>query len=466
MRENDRVYDACVVGGQVVMPPLGVFELNIAIGSGRIVGLLDPHDRVEAGRVIDARGKLVFPGLIDPHTHIGYEGPRGMPLDALASQYETETLSALVGGVTTLINTYRNDASYSQIFEAMRSAGEQASRIDFAYSLGITNNEQLREIPRYYAELGVSSFKFYMAYRGEDAIASGNVSNQYDDGLLYEGMKAIAKLPGGLVMVHPENIEIINRLRKPILESGRTDLAAWTESRPDFTEAENIRRALYLADQTGCPLYVPHLSCRRGLEVCLEHRALATTPVYCEVCPHYLTHTKDSDLGVLGKVNPPLREPKDQEALWEGLALGVIDSVGSDHAGVARAWKGPTIWQGTPGFAGIATILPVLLNGVHENRLSILDVALATSYRPARIFNLFPRKGTLMVGSDADLSIVDLDLEREVSSKMLQSRSDFTIYEGWKLRGWPVLTMVRGEVLMENGEVHGQPGYGHYLSRS
>jgi dihydroorotase (multifunctional complex type) len=456
--------DIAVTGGRVVIPPVGIFEADLLIEAGRIAGIVQPG-QARAKREIDARGRVVLPGVIDPHTHIGYAGHRGMPLDALPSQYDTESASAVIGGVTTLINTYRNERPYTEIFDEMRRAGEENSRIDFSYSLGILNDAQVREIPDYYQEYGISSFKFYMSYRGVDAAASGNASNRYDDGLLYQAMLKVADIPGGMVMVHPENIDIIDRVRSPIEASGREDLAAWSESRPDFAEAENIRRALYLGEQANCPVYIPHLSCAKGLAVCREHRLRNTNKVFVEVCPHHLTLTKHSDLGLLGKVNPPLREAADGAALWEGLRDGTVDAVGSDHAGVTRALKGPTIWQGAPGFAGTATLLPILLNAVHEKRCSLVDVAMATAYGPARCFNLLPRKGTLMVGSDADLAIVDLDHIRRPTPEYLRSSADYTVYEGCELRGWPVLTMVRGEVHMQDGELVGQPGWGRYQPR-
>ncbi len=456
--------DMAVIGGRVVIPPLGIFDVDLLITEGRITGIVQPG-QAQAKQAIDARGRVVLPGVIDPHTHIGYAGHRGMPLDALPSQYASESASALIGGVTTLINTYRNEQPYTDIFDEMRRAGEENSRVDFAYSLGILNDQQVQQIPDYYRLYGITSFKFYMSYRGVDAAASGNASNRYDDGLLYQAMLNVAGIPGGMVMVHPENIDVIDRVRPTVEATGRQDLAAWSESRPDFAEAENIRRALYLGEQANCPVYIPHLSCAKGLAVCREHRQRGTNKVFIEVCPHHLTLTKHSDLGLLGKVNPPLREAADNAALWDGLRDGTVDAVGSDHAGVTRALKGPTIWQGAPGFAGTATLLPIMLDAVHHGRWSLLDVAMATAYGPARCFNLLPRKGTLMVGCDADLAIVELDRVCPATPAYLRSSADFSVYEGAALHGWPVLTMVRGQVQMQDGEIVGQPGWGRYQPR-
>jgi dihydropyrimidinase len=458
-------YDVSLRNGRVVIAPLGLFDVDLAISGGRIAAIMEPGTSIDAGQVIDVGGKVVLPGVIDPHTHIGYAGHRGMPLEALDSQFDSESGSALIGGVTTILNTYRNPSPYLDIFDAMRLAGVRNSRVDFSFNLGILNDEHVRQIPEYYREYGITSFKFYMAYRGGDAAASGNANNRYSDGLLFDAMRLVARIPGGMVMVHAENIDIIDHERQRIEQAGRMDLAAWTDSRPDLAEAESIRRALYLGEQAGCTVYVPHVSCLKGLLACVEHRARGTSRVYVEVCPHHLTYTKDSLLGILGKVNPPLRAEGDRDALWQALAAHVADTVGSDHAAMTRAMKGKSIWEGAPGLAGVATLLPVLLNGVYEKRLSLLDVALATSYGPAKAFGLYPRKGSIAVGSDADLTVVDVAMTRAPTTEYLRSSADHTVYEGLPLRGWPVLTMVRGKVQMEDGRLVGEPGDGAYVPR-
>lgn len=458
-------YDVAVIGGQVVVPPGAPRPLTVAVCGERIAALLDPAEPVSARRVIDATGKWVLPGIIDPHTHIPYVPGRGMPLDEMPAHFRTETASALLGGVTTLLCTYRHPPPYHGSFAAMVAAGAENAGIDFSFSLGITNDRHLPEIERYYRDYGVTSFKFYMHYRGDDHHGTGTADYHFDDGMLYTAMRTIAGLPGAMAMVHPENVEVIARLRPSLQAAGRTDLAAWTESRPAFVEAENVRRALYLAEQAGCPLYIPHTSSRLALAAALEHRARRTTPVYIETCPHYLTHACDSPLGLLGKVNPPLRGTDDQAALWAAVGRGDVDCIGTDHCGLRRQDKGPDIWSGTPGFPGMATMLPALMAGVRAGRLSPARLAVVTSYRAARLFGLYPRKGTLLPGSDADLVIVDPHWSAAVTAAGLHSRSDFTLYEGQELTGWPVLTMVRGQVMMADGRLTGKPGHGRYVAR-
>jgi len=459
-------FDVLVRGGDVVIPGVGVLPVDLGIDGERIAAHLERGAPASARTSIDAGGKVVLPGLVDPHVHIGYTAGRGMPLDALPEHFETETASALVGGVTTLVVMYRNPAPYEEIWDEMVRAGEERSRIDFAYTLGIIGEPHREGIPAYHKELGVSSFKFYMVYRGQEASRTGNVGVHYDDGLMWESMEAIAGLPGAVAMVHAENIEIIARVRDRLVAAGRTGLAAWSDSRPDVSEAESVRRALFLGERAGCPVYIPHLSSSLGMEAVVEHRALAATAVYVETCPHYLTHTQEDAVGLLGKVNPPLRTEHDRAALWAAVAKGVVDTVGTDHCGLPARDKGPDIWTGTPGFPGMATMLPVLLDGVREGRLGLADVARVTSLEPARILGLHPRKGSLEVGADADLAVVDMALTRTVTPELLRSRSDFSIYEGRELTGWPVLTMARGRPAMRDGEVLAAPGSGRYLRRT
>lgn len=458
-------FETAVTGGTVVAPPHPARRMTLGIDGGRVTAVLAPERPVTADQVIDARGRYVLPGVIDPHVHIGYSGYQGMPTSALADQFDTESRSALIGGVTSIVVTYRNSDPYDEIFEVLRGAGEQNSRVDFAYSLGITSDEHLRRLPVYHDELGVTSFKFYMVYRGEEAQATGNTYNRYDDGLLYVAMETIARWGDAIAMVHPENVEIIDRLRERLRNEGRSGLAAWSDARPAFTEAENVRRALYLGEQVGCPVYIPHLSAAASLDAVIEHRARRSNAAHVETCPHYLTHTKDSAYGSLAKVNPPLRADDDRDRLWSAIARGDVDTIGTDHCAVAAEDKGSDIWSAVPGFPGMSTLLPVLLDGVCHGRLTLGQVAEVCSLNTARIFGLYPRKGTLEVGSDADLAIVDLDHTRTVTADRLRSRSDFSIYEGQSLTGWPTLTMVGGRVAMSDGEIVAPRGTGRYLPR-
>jgi dihydropyrimidinase len=266
------------------------------------------------------------------------------------------------------------------------------------------------------------------------------------------------------VVIHAENIELVNRIRRGAITRAMDSLRDWAAVKPPFTEAESVVRAMCFAEHLGAKIYIPHLSTRLALDEVRRWRARYDR-IYVETCPHYLTHTMDSALRGLGKANPPFRSADDVEAMWEGLADGSIDVVASDHVPRKRATKEKPLWQASQGFPGTATILPVLLDrGYRAGRLSLERIVTLLCTAPAGIFGL-PQKGRIGVGADADLTLVDVDLEREVCPAELGSYADYSLYEGERLTGWPCLTMVRGVVVMRDGRIVGPPGHGSYLRR-
>lgn len=291
-------------------------------------------------------------------------------------------------------------------------------------------------------------------------------SAEMTDGILYDAMLILKEYKGALPCIHAENIELIWSIRKRLINQGRSDPTAWSDSRPDFTESEYVRRALFLSELTGCPIYIVHLSSKKGLEELKASRPHYSR-VFVETCPQYLTHTKELMIDNLLKVNPPIRSKEDIDALWDGIKDGYIQTLGSDHITSKTESKKGSIWDASLGFAGTATLLPVLLSeGVHKRKISLEKVAEITSYNVAKIFNLYPKKGSIKIGSDADLTIIDLEKEKIVKHAMLNSSSDFSIYENWHLKGWPILTMVRGNVVMRDGEVIGKRGFGKFIKRN
>jgi len=223
---------------------------------------------------------------------------------------------------------------------------------------------------------------------------------------------------------------------------------------------------MYFAERLGARVYFPHISTRLSLDEVRRWRH-RYGQVFVETCPHYLTHTEDSAIGPIGKANPPFHTSDDRDALWEGLRDGTIDVVASDHVPRKRATKEKNLWLASQGFPGTATILPVLLaEGYHKGRLTLAQVARVLTSGPARVFDLAETKGAIAVGMDADLTLVDLERERVVDAAELGSYSDYSLYDGWKLKGWPVRTIVRGVTVMDDGAIVGPPGHGRYLHRT
>lgn len=449
-------FDSAIINGIAVTPGDGLAAATIAISDGKIAAVLDPTERVNADELIDAGGKHIFPGLIEPHMHIGF---LGLPMDDFAS----ETRSAAIGGVTTVLNYLvfpdSLEAHHAEFVEHI----ERLAYVDMALHVGIFTNEQVRAIPRFIDELGVTSFKHYMSWRGEEASKRGFPAT--DDGLLYDTMREIAKHPGAVLNIHAEDQGVIAHFEQIVRAEGADGLIAQDRSRPSFAEAADVLRAGYFSELTGCPAYLVHVSSLAASQAVRGQRRGAR--LFVETTPHYLSLTVDSPCGLLAKVNPPVRHQEDVDALWKAVADGIVDTVGCDHAARLRSEKQGGVWKAGSAFPGVATMLSVLLTeGHHKRGITLTRIAELTSHNAARIFGLDPRKGTLRPGSDADIAIVDIDQERVVDAAYCRSRADFSPWEGQTLKGWTVRTLVRGRTVMRDGDVVGQPGYGTYLRRS
>jgi dihydropyrimidinase len=443
--------DLLIRGGTVVRPN-GAVVADIGIRNGRIAVIAEPGEDLIAARILDAQGLHILPGVIDGHAHIGLGG---------LEEYDLDTGSAATGGVTTVLYYLISKDSYHPVVEEHLALAGQNAHIDYGYHLTLMTPEHMDEIGSLTEQWGIKSYKFFMHFRGNEGLYMGVTGT--DDGLLYGMMEEIAR-HDGVLAVHAENIEIAWLLRARLKAAGRVDLAAWNESRPPFVEAEAVQRAAIFAAQVGCPLYFVHITSEAGLNaVRFSRQRYGETPIYVETCPHYLTHTQDSEIGPVGKVNPPLRSDNDIAALWQGLADGTFDTVGSDHVGRRFAKKQGNIWEASAGFPGLTTLLPVLLSeGYHKRGLSLSQIAYVSAYRPAEIFKLADRKGDIRVGLDADLALVDLQWERTPDPSWLGTWSDYSIYENWPLKGWPRYTLIRGRIVQEEGKVVAEPGYGRY----
>jgi dihydropyrimidinase/dihydroorotase len=265
-------------------------------------------------------------------------------------------------------------------------------------------------------------------------------------------------------MVHAENINIINRIRPVIEASGRQDLAAWTDSRPTCSEVLAIEKAIHIAKVTETPLYITHISTADSVDVIARAKAEGVD-VIAETCPQYLILTKYSNLGPLGKTNPPLRDKESNERLWRGINDNTVECMGTDHSTHKRKAK-QDIWTALPGISGMEYFLSLMLSeGVNKGRLTLEKLVEMCCYNNARIFGIYPRKGTISVGSDADLVIIDLNKSGTLSVNTSHQLSDFCAYEGWKVKGLPLLTMIRGNVVAENGKLIAGSGIGRYIPR-
>lgn len=447
------MYDL-VVAGATVVTPSGTTRFEVAAKDGRISAILAPGAPVQAQRIIDGSGLYLFPGLIDAHVHFGFAEP--------VREYSTETAHAAYGGFTTIVAYLLHNGSYRGLFERELALLEERSHVDVGLHFSTATPTHLDELERYVQDYGVSSFKYFMNFKGDEGRYLG--LDGTDDSYLFALLQSAARIGGLTIVVHAENIELVNLFRKSALGRPMDSLRDWAEVKPPITESEACLRAMCFAEHLGATIYFPHISSRMALDEVRRWRDRYPR-VLVETCPHYLTHDENSSLGGIGKANPPFRSADDVLALWEGLADGTIDVVASDHVPRKRSTKEVSLWKASQGFPGTATILPVLLHeGYHRGRLSLERIASVLCAKPAEIFNL-PAKGALEIGRDADMTLVDLEERRTVDPVALGSYSDYSLYEGQELRGWPVAAVLRGEIIMERGRLTGEGGYGRYVPR-
>jgi dihydroorotase-like cyclic amidohydrolase len=446
-----------------MLPRTDGVPADIAVAGGKIVGVLASGSGAEARETLDASGLVVFPGVIDVHLHLGHGKDIARP--SVPEEAAAETAAAAAGGVTTFVPYLMATDPFEDIFDDVRSVTEGGARIDFSYHFIISTEAQLAAVLRY-VQMGVPSFKIFMNNRGGEGKRLG--LPDIDDGFLFRLCEAAAE-HGGVVCPHPENIEAAWVLRDRLMAQdpdGKGGLAAWNASRPPFLEADAVQRAGLFARQTGARLYIVHTSSRLALEEGKRARE-AGTDITIETCPHYLTHSVEWPRGDIGKINPPLRERADCEALWDGIASGVIDTVATDHIHRDISCKEGGIWKASPGCPGIDTLLPILLSeGHHQRKLPLGRIADLVAHHPARAMGLAHRKGTIAVGLDADFAIVDLQAEHIPRRERLHSSAGYSIYEGVPLRGRVRHTLLGGKFVLRDHElVPDAVGTGRFISR-
>lgn len=437
--------ESLAIVNAVLVGPAGQSPATLLVDDGVIQAILPASDRPSANQTIDAGGRYVIPGVIDPHVHLGLS-------QSFSDGCWNESRAAVTGGATAMVHYLLSPDSFRSTYQAHATAVETRSLVDIGFHGMVQNDIQVREIPETVRDLGITSYKFHMAMKGPEA-AYG--IRGVDDGVMFEGLQQVATQPGVMALAHTENIDVILRFRDRWIERWRQDPehAEWSDSRPAFTEEEAIVRASMLAQHAKAPLGVVHNSVGRGPT--LLARAKVDYPhLYMETCPQYLALNSGMRLGTKGKVNPPLRTPEDAEMLWHALASGHIDWMGSDHCDYEAATREGNLWEVGPGLpSGVTMILPVMLNGVNEERITIEQLVALTSANAARLFGFAPAKGTIAVGSDADLVIVDLDREVKITSALLNSFSDYTPYEGMTFKGWPRTTICGGAIVYDQGQV-------------
>ena len=436
--------DLIVRGGQVMLP--GAAQVtDVGVREG-IISVIGDLSGVQAARVVDASGLQVYPGGIDPHTHI-----RWPFLDATSNDdFRSASIAAFYGGTTTVVDwALPTDRSALAGFRRRRQAAlDDGVLVDFALHsvLGPDMAHGYDEVPEVLAE-GLPTFKCYLTYRRRGLLT--------DDAKLIRALRK-ARDAGGIVGVHAENPAIHETTEQELRAEGKNDAIHFRQAKDNLVEAEAIHRAIYLAESEEAPLLIQHVSTRQGVELIrtAQHRG---SLVLGETSPHYLVLTDDVYAGPTGRhflCSPPIKSSEDRDALWEGLADGTLSIVGADHCAFTteQKEKPASAFDAPNGLPGIETRLPLLYSeGVSAGRLSEERFRQVVAENAARIAGIFPQKGVISVGSDADFVLIYPNGAATITVGDLHQSADWTPYEGIQLRGIPRMTIVRGDVAIEDG---------------
>jgi dihydropyrimidinase len=451
-----------VISNGTVITATDTYAGDIGISNGRIAAMAQALPTENAGKVIDAAARFVMPGGVDVHTHLD------MPFGGTTSadDFESGTVAAAYGGTTTLIDfaiQYRGQ-SLRHAFETWMKKAERKAAIDYAFHCIITDlgDAQLEEMGELINE-GVSSFKLFMAYPGVFMV---------DDATIFRAMSQAAKF-GGLICMHAENGNVIDVIVRRALAEGKRAPKYHALTRPTTAEGEATGRAIALSEIAGAPVYIVHLSCHEALEKVREARDRGL-PAYAETCPQYLYLSLEQMEapgfeGAKYVFTPPLREKWHQEKLWQGLARDTLQAVSTDHCPFCLKEKElgkddfTKIPNGGPGIEHRLSL--VYTGGVHGGRFSPNRFVQLVSTAPAKLFGLFPRKGTIAVGSDADLVVFDPNEEQVISVKTHHMRVDYSMFEGTRIKGVPRTVLSRGRPVIEEGKFVGRAGSGEFVRR-
>ncbi len=455
--------DTIIRGGQVVTSSQ-VYDSSIAITGEKIVAIGPEELLPPADKYIDAEGKFVLPGLIDSHVHLdGHDN------------YELGALAAARAGLTTLIPfgtyTLEGDETLPQAINRVREEVTSTALVDFAFHFILQNRPSILNSLPEALQMGVKSYKMFMTYKKRPG-------RMCDDDYICNAMDMVSQ-GGGVLQLHCESGNIIEYLENKLIGEGHTHPTDFPTACPDWAEEEAINRAIKMGTATRCPTYVVHLSTQLGLERIKQAQAQGQL-VWTETCPQYLllSDAEMAKVGPLAKIGPPLRpeDGPDRDALWRGLEQGHTSIVASDHSPHPQELKqvgwdnifvtdeGASVPFGSPGLETIVSLM--YSEGVVKRGLPIWWLARVMSENPARIFGLFPRKGVIQVGSDADLLILDPQGDRIITAEDHQSNAGYTLFEGWEVKGRPWMTLLRGKVLLNDGELEQTPGVGQFIESS
>jgi allantoinase len=453
-----------VVSDGTVVGPDGIFQASVAVDDGQIVSIGSGNLMPKAEKTISASGKLVLPGGIDPHVHFrdpGFE---------YKEDFYSGTMSAAFGGVTTIMdmpNTLPPVIDVESFQEKKRSVS-QRSVVDFCLLAGVGPRTTRNVGPL--AAAGAIYFKTLMGgYEPEKNVTEADMMS-FGDGELLEVFKAVADTDR-VVSIHAESQGLWRHFLAAMQSQGRNDVAAYALSRPSLVESAAVSKAILIAKEARCKLHVVHTSAKESVEMVLRARDRGQQVTF-ETCPHYLFFTAGElePLGPTGLMNPPVRSEEDREALWKAIRNSDMDVVGTDHAPHSDEEKKrglKSIWETAPGIVGVETLLPLMTTEALKGRITLQQLVRLTSQNAAQLFGIYPKKGAIAIGSDADFAIVDPKKSKVIRAEDLHSKSRSTPFIGWEVKGVPTTTILRGQVIVDDdGELVAKPGSGQFVHPS
>jgi dihydroorotase/allantoinase len=439
----------------VLATPAGRFGpgAGVAVDDGTIVALGREEQLPPAERRVDLDGHVLVPGIVDDHIHTRTPGHE------YKEDWETATRAAAAGGVTTVVAMPNTDPIIDRVdrVESVFATASADACVDYQTHVVVTS-ENLHRIPAL-ADAGIAGFKVFLG------ITFGDIEAP-KDGELHAAMSKIESA-GKRLGFHEENDEIRQYREETYRTEGKTDAIYHNRSRPPIAEVEAVSRVCLFADDTGCPVHMFHLSSGSAAETLAEWRDRGVDAT-AETCPHYLWFTEDivRERGTVARVQPPLRTADEVERLWDtGIRGGAVDCIATDHAPHTDAEKGvddpdKSVWETPGGFVGVETQVPAMLTFVDDGKLSLAEWVRMHSERPAQIWGMYPQKGSLMLGTDADFTVIDPTESWTLDRQNLHSKSTATVWDGQAFVGSVESTVVRGTIVYDGEDVTGSPGYG------
>ncbi|MGP4105960.1 allantoinase AllB [Virgibacillus sp. L01] len=453
-------WDHVIYNGNIVTPE-DEYQANIYIKGGKIVSISAEELDGEAEETTDASGLSVLPGLIDSHVHSRDGG------STYKEDFYHSTKAAAAGGITTVFEMPNTNppVNNAENFKNQSENLKKKAHVDFAIwgiCLGDINLKDLQGLDKsgvigfkYFWGYAVNKKTYQLIYNYEEGMK--DVIPPCNDGEVYQMLEEVTKTEKTFA-IHAENSDLINYLTKKMKETGESDYDTVLASRPNLAEEMTIEAGIAMAKKTGTRLHVLHVSSAEGVDL-IRKAQEEGYPITAETCPHYLFLTNEDyeKIGPSMKVYPLVKYKKDQEKLWEGISNGVLSFVCSDHAPHTEEEKKGNLWNVPAGMCGVETLAPLMLNAVSDKKITIRQVASLLSANPAKQYGVYPQKGSIQVGSDADFTIVDMNKQSVIKKENLHSKSKVTAYDGFQVKGMPVRTIVRGTTVMKEGKILTEP---------